>query len=158
MSDFMMIENLMKQLFSRDYQFALATTNNLEIHNRFVDTYYENNAFYIVTYGASKKVQDILVNDQVALTCRKLYSFQGKAVHLGHPLNEANQVIRNQLIHVFKDWYFEHNDELDPQMCYIKIDLIKGFFHLDGIGYSVDFINQTVEQFPFLPSINYTEE
>lgn len=158
MSDFYVIERLMKQLFSRDYQFALATSNHNEVHNRFVDTYYENNAFYIVTYGTSKKVQDILVNDQVALTCRKLYSFQGKAVHLGHPLKEDNELIRNQLIHVFKDWYFQHNNELDPLMCYIKIDITKAFFHLDGIGYSVDFINRSVEQFPFFPSINYTEE
>ena len=36
-------------LFARDYQFALATSNNNIPAVRFIDTFYNNRAFYIVT-------------------------------------------------------------------------------------------------------------
>lgn len=50
-----------KELFAKDWQFALATANHNIPSVRFVDTYFDNNSFYIVTYANSKKVTDIEV-------------------------------------------------------------------------------------------------
>lgn len=151
------IEKINK-LFGRDYQFALATMNDKEPSVRFVDTYWDGRAFYIVTNKQSRKVSDINTNPSVSLTCRRLHSFEGTAVDIGHPLLEENRAIREKLTEAFRDWYFVHNNENDANMCYLEIEPTLGFFHQNGVGYRVDFLQKTVESFPFEPSIRYTEE
>lgn len=139
---------VMNELFARDYQFALATSHNNIPSARFVDTYFDDGCFYIVTYAKSRKVLELEQNENVAL-CNNLYRFQGVAHNLGHPLKPQNSKIREKLISAFEPWYFKHNDENDENMCYIKIDLLNGFFYRDGIGYKVDFKARYAEEFPF---------
>ena len=139
---------VLSELFGRDYQFSLATTKDNKPSVRVVDTYYEEGIFWIVTYATSNKVKEIDANADVAL-CDQFYSFKGKAYNVGHPLKEENRKIREKLIKVFQPWYFEHNDENDDNMCYVKVDLTEGFFYKDGIGYKVNFIDKSVEKFPF---------
>lgn len=148
--------NVLEKLFQKDTQFALATAKENIPSLRIVDVYYEEGAFYIVTYGKSRKVQEIRENPDVAL-CKNLHSFQGQARDIGHPLAEENQEIRKHLIHAFKPWYFEHNNEADQEMCYVKVELTNGFFYDQGIGYQVDFINKVVESFPFTCDIMVLE-
>ncbi|MDW2799315.1 hypothetical protein RZO55_17210 [Clostridium boliviensis] len=50
---------VLETLFARDYQFALATSNDSIPAVRFIDTFYDSGAFYIVTYGKSQKVKEI---------------------------------------------------------------------------------------------------
>ena len=138
----------LEELFGRDYQFALATSKENVPSVRVVDTYYEDGAFYIVTYAKSQKVIEMQGNDKVAL-CKKLYRFSGTAHMLGHPLKDENKIIRSKLIEAFSSWYFEHNNENDENMCYVKIEIDSGFFYKDGIGYKVDFQTKTAEEFPF---------
>jgi len=148
----------MKLLFQRDYQFALATICDNKPTVRFVDTYFDGSAFFVVTYAKSQKVMDISKNPHVALTCRQLHSFNGIATNVGHPLNPENKIIRKQLISVFEDWYFKHNNEDDDNMCYLRIVPISGFFHYNGIGYNINFAEQTATSEPFVPTIVYTED
>ena len=136
-------------LFARDYQFALATSNNNIPSVRFIDTFYNNRAFYIVTYGKSDKVKEIEQNPVVSLS-KDLYRFTGIARNIGHPLLPKNLKIREKLIKVFEPWYFAHNNENDENMCYIRVDLNRGLFYKDGTGYKVDFENKTAEKFPFI--------
>ena len=143
---------ILSDLFGRDYQFSLATVKDNKPSLRVVDTYYENGEFWLVTHSQSNKVKDIENNSNVAL-CNYLYSFKGNAYNEGHPLNEENKKIRQQLMKVFKPWYFAHYKESDKNMCYIKIKLTEGFFFRDGEGYKVDFVNKTSEAFPFVPDI-----
>jgi len=140
--------HVMCELFAKDYQFAMATVNGNTPSVRFVDTFYDEGSFYVVTYSSSQKVHDLEGNNQVAL-CNKLYRFNGKAYNIGHPLLPDNREIREKLIVVFKPWYFAHNNENDENMCYIRIDLNKGFFYKDGIGYKLNFQMKEAEQFPF---------
>ncbi|MDD3383899.1 MAG: pyridoxamine 5'-phosphate oxidase family protein [Bacilli bacterium] len=140
--------SVLKELFARDYQFSLATSKNDVPSIRVVDAYYEDESFWIVTYGDSKKVSEITGNPNVAL-CHNLFSFKGKAYNVGHPLEKENLAIREKLIKVFEKWYFHHNNESNNKTCYIRIGLTSGFFYKDGIGYKVDFINKSVETFPF---------
>ncbi|MBS4537291.1 pyridoxamine 5'-phosphate oxidase family protein [Clostridium sp. D2Q-11] len=139
---------VMNQLFSKDYQFALATTNNNIPSVRFIDTYYDKGCFYIVTYANSKKVKELEINENVSL-CNNLYSFSGLAYNIGHPLKSQNSEIREKLIIAFEPWYFKHNNENDENMCYVKVELMQGFFYKDGTGYQVDFKAQKADEFPF---------
>jgi len=139
---------VMAYLFGKDYQFALATSKNNTPSVRFVDTFYQDQTFYLVTNRNSQKVQEILVNPKVALTNR-LYRFSGEAEVLGHPKDPNLSDLRATLSTVFSDWYFEHNDEEDPNMCYVKINLVEGFFYHDKVGYKVNFMDKTVENIPF---------
>lgn len=140
--------NILEELFARDYQFALATSNDNIPSVRFVDTFYDDCAFYIVTYAKSKKVKEIEKNPEISM-CNKLYRFSGIARNIGHPLLEENHAIRQKLIKVFEPWYFAHNDENDENMCYVKIELKQGFFYKEDIGYKVDFEERNAEEFPF---------
>jgi Uncharacterized stress protein (general stress protein 26) len=139
---------VLKELFAKDYQFALATSKDNIPSVRFIDTFYDNGAFYIVSYAKSQKVKEIEDNPEISM-CNKLYRFSGKAYNIGHPLLEVNQEIREKLIKVFEPWYFAHNNESDENMCYVKIELKQGFFYKDGHGYKVDFENEQAEEFPF---------
>ena len=140
---------VLETLFARDYQFALATSNNNIPAVRFIDTFYDNGAFYIVTYGKSDKVKEIEHNPIVSLS-KDLYRFTGFARNIGHPLLKENLKIREKLIKIFESWYFAHNNENDEDMCYIKVDLNQGLFYKDGTGYKVNFENKTAEKFPFI--------
>ena len=139
---------LMNELFARDYQFSLATSNDNIPSVRFVDTFYDNNSFYIVTYAKSNKVREIENNPNVSI-CNKLYRFNGVAYNIGHPLKSHNSEIRKKIIAVFEPWYFKHNDESDESMCYVKIELKNGFIYKDGLGYKVDFETKKADEFPF---------
>lgn len=143
---------VLTELFSCDDQFTLATSKENVPSARVVDIYYKEGAFWIVTYGLSRKVQEIQSNPHVAL-CKNFHSFCGRAYNVGHPLAEPNKEIREELIRVFEPWYFAHNNEQDENMCYVKVELTSGFFHKEGIGYKVDFENKTAETFPFAPEI-----
>lgn len=146
---------VLSDLFGKDFTFVLATANEDVPSARVVDTYYENGIFWIVTYAKSNKMKDIENNPHVAL-CNNFHAFKGKAHNAGHPLRAENKDIREKLIKVFEPWYFAHNNEGDEYMCYVKVEPVSGFFHKDGTGYRVDFIEKTAEEFPFAPDIVMT--
>ena len=149
--------SITKEFFQKDYQFAMATTANNIPSLRFVDTYFYDGAFYILTYENTNKVKEITVNPQVALCSRKGYSFSGKAVNIGHPLLQENSEIRSKLIAAFEQFYFKHYNENDS-ICILKIILENGFVYKDGIGYKIDFANKTAFAEPFTFNTVLTEE
>lgn len=137
---------VMEELFAKDCIFAFATSKDNIPSARYLDTYYENEAFYIVTYTTLEKVKEIELNPHVAL-CHMGYRFTGIAKNIGHPLAPENQAIREKLIKEFEPWYFAHNDEDHKEMCYIKVDLINGslMFDTDPTVYKIDFKNKKAE-------------
>ncbi|MDF2543371.1 MAG: pyridoxamine 5-phosphate oxidase [Herbinix sp.] len=140
--------DIMNELFAKDYQFALATAKDNVPTVRFIDTFYDNGSFYVVTYSLSQKVQELMLNSNVSL-CNNLYRFKGKALNIGHPLSNENKEIREKLIKAFEPWYFKHNNEDDENMCYVKIEPQDGFIYKDGFGYKIDFLLKEAVQFPF---------
>lgn len=148
MSTYEKAMQVMEEMFAKDYQFAMATARDNQPSVRFVDTFFHEGSFFVVTNAKSQKVQELEINSKVALSNR-LYRFSGKAYNLGHPLQPENQEIRSKLIKAFEPWYFPHNDENDENMCYVEIVLVEGFFYRDGIGYQVNFREKTAEAFPF---------
>lgn len=84
---------IMAELFSKDCVFALATTSGNKPSVRMIDTYYEDGAFYVVTYAHSAKVKELEANEKVAL-CNQAYRFDGTTHNMGHPLKSENSAIR----------------------------------------------------------------
>lgn len=148
MSDYEKAMTVMRELFSKDCQFALATAENNRPSVRVVDTYFDQGSFYVVTYMTSQKVKELGNNRYVSL-CKQCYRFNGTARVIGHPLEPHNKEIREKLTEAFAPWYFEHNNENDSGMCYIKIEPSDGFFYKDGSGYKVNFLTKEAEEFPF---------
>lgn len=140
----------LRQRFGRDRQFALATCRDNVPTLRTVDAYYEDGGLWIVTYAASRKVQDILENPRVAL-CHAFDGLTGRAEVMGHPLEARNREIRQTLIRVFEPWYFAHNNEQDANMCYVRVALQSGFILGEGVAYRVDFEAKSAEEIPFTP-------
>lgn len=139
---------VLDELFQKDCIFAFATCKDTQPSLRILDTYYEDGAFYIVTYALSNKVKELMDNPNCAL-CYQNYKFQGTAQNIGHPLEEKNKEIREKLIKVFEPWYFAHNNEQDKNMCYVKFVPKNGFFYKDGTGYIVDFTKKEASTIPF---------
>ena len=73
--------------------------------------------------------------------------FQGEAFNIGHPLKEENKEIRELLTVAFSNWYFAHNDETDPKMCYIQVKINTASVQFNKIGYNVDFETKEVIRF-----------
>ena len=148
--------NTMTELFASDRQFAFATAKDNVPTVRMIDTYYDSGAFYVVTYKKSRKVQEIEHNPNVSL-CKDCYRFDGRAYEIGHPLLPQNKDIREKLMKAFEPWYFKHNNEQDEFMCYVKVELDKGFCYKDGAGYQIDFNLKEAETFPFQYEIVMTD-
>ena len=140
--------DLLTRIFGKDMTLPLATSNDDVPTIRFVDAYFYIDSFYIVTHQDSLKMKQIMINENVSL-CYRLHNFIGKAINRGHPLEENNKEIRELLIEEFSSWYFEHNNEEDPKMCYLQIKLKKAFTYGNKLGYRIDFEKENAEKIPF---------
>ena len=66
-------ERIMKERFGKDTVIALATADEGVPYVRNVNAYYEEGAFYVVTYGLSDKMQQIGRNPSVAVAGGLVY-------------------------------------------------------------------------------------
>ncbi len=60
-------EKIMIERFGKDTVIALATVEKEVPYVRYVNAYYENGAFYIITYALSNKMKHIENNSAVAI-------------------------------------------------------------------------------------------
>ena len=60
-------EKIMIDRFGRDTIIALSTVKDDMPYVRYVNAYYENGAFYIITYALSNKMKHIEKNPTVAI-------------------------------------------------------------------------------------------
>lgn len=97
------VEKLMKERFGKDSVIALATIDNNLPHVRYVDAYYENGAFYIITYALSNKMKHIKDNPVVAIA-GEWFTAHGKGINLGYFGKTENQKIAEKLKIAFAGW------------------------------------------------------
>lgn len=113
---------------------------------RIVDAYYEDGAFYTVTYATSGKMRQIAQNPEVAV-CVIVDSFtaDGIAENLGWVCDEKNARMMTKLRTIFSAWYTEANNDEDPNTCLMRIRLTKGLWNdaHKGIKNEIDFIGRT---------------
>lgn len=136
--------NIMAERFGKDTLIAIATTDGEVLHNRIVDAYYEDGAFYISTNALSNKAQQIESNPKVAVCAIDWFSGHGNGRNLGWVLDPQNAEIRLKLREAFV-WYDDVNNEQDKNCCILEIRLADGMLIKDhhAVRYQIDFTNQS---------------
>jgi general stress protein 26 len=128
--------------FGCDTLLSLATIDGDRPAVRIVNSYYEEGAFYVVTYGLSNKMKQI-GNNAVVAVCGEWFTAHGIGENIGHPREERNVALMKKLRNVFSAWYDNgHTNENDPNTCILRIHLMDAVLFNQGTKYEIDFVNQ----------------
>lgn len=132
-------EQIMLERFGKDSLIALATTENGKPFVRNVDSFYEDGAFYVLTYGKSNKMRQIAENPNVAIA-GDWFTANGKGINLGYFGKKENEWIANKMQVVFAEWINNgHNNFEDENTCILEIELTDGLLLSHGTRYEIDF-------------------
>lgn len=130
---------LMDERFGHDTLIALATVDGDSPAVRTVNAYYEDGAFYTVTYALSGKMRQIAVNPKVAI-CGDWFTAQGNAESMGHILLPENAGMADKLRAAFAEWYTNgHTNEADTNTIILRLRLKDGVLFHHGTRYEIDF-------------------
>jgi len=134
---------VMDERFGHDMLISVATAENNRPSVRVVDGFYEDGAFYAVTYALSNKMKQIESNPEAAV-CGEWFTAHGIGENLGHVRDERNADIMAKLRTVFAEWYDNgHVDENDPNTCVLRIRLTDGVLFKEGTKFEIDFVKMT---------------
>ena len=140
---------LMIERFSKDSLITIATMDGSQVSARMVDAYYEDSAFYVVTYALSNKMKQIAANPEVAVCGIDWFTGHGTGENLGWVREEKNAAMMEKLRKAFAAWYSNgHVNEDDKNTCLLCIRLKDGIV-IDNDKkygewqYKVDFTNKT---------------
>ena len=119
-------EQIMIERFGRDTIIALATTENEMPYVRYVNAYYENGAFYIITHALSNKMQHIKADPVVAIA-GEWFTAHGNGIRLGYFGKIENGMIAEKLKKVFTEWIDNgHTDFDDENTIILRVELTDG--------------------------------
>lgn len=129
----------MNERFSKDNVIALATVAGDIPAVRYVNAYYENGAFYVITYALSNKMKQIIKNPNVSIA-GDWFTAHGKGVNLGYFGKEDNKDIAETLKTAFAEWIDNgHNNFADENTIILCIQLTDGVLFSHGTRYDIDF-------------------
>lgn len=132
-------QEIMVERFGKDNVIALATTENDIPYVRSVNAFYEDKAFYVITYGLSNKMKQIEKNPIVAIA-GEWFTAHGKGVNLGYFGKPENAEIAKKLQVAFAEWIDNgHNNFSDENTCILCIKLTEGLLLSHGTRYDIDF-------------------
>ncbi len=130
---------IMDERFGMDNVISLATSVDNMPYVRYVNAYYENGAFYVITYAHSNKMKQIEKNPTVALA-GDWFTANGKGVSLGWFGKEENKEMAKKLRKVFAEWIDNgHNNFADENTIILCIQLEQGVLFSHGTRYGIDF-------------------
>ena len=128
-------EKIMIERFGKDSVIAVATVENDVPYVRYINAYYENGAFYIITYALSNKMKQLEKNPNVAIA-GDWFTAHGKGVNLGYFGKEENRLIAEKLKTVFAEWIDNgHNNFEDENTIILCIELTDGLLLSHGTRY-----------------------
>ena len=128
-------EKIMLERFGKDSVIALATTESGVPYVRNVNAYYENGAFYIITYALSNKIRHIENNPTVAIS-GEWFTAHGKGINLGYFGKADNYIIAEKLKIAFAEWIDNgHNNFDDENTIILCIELTDGLLLSHGTRY-----------------------
>ena len=134
---------ILTERFNRDTLLSVATMEEGRPFVRIVNAYFEDGAFYTVTYALSNKMRQIKANPEVAV-CGEWFTAHGIGENLGYVRDEQNTAIMAKLRETFAAWYDNgHTNEDDPNTCILRVRLTGGVLFSHGTKYELDFVNQT---------------
>lgn len=132
-------KKLMDERFGHDSIIALATVEGDIPQVRYVNGYYKDGAFYVITYGLSNKMQQLAKNPNIAIA-GDWFTAHGKGVNLGYFGKEENIEIAEKLKKAFAEWIDNgHNNFSDVNTCILCIKLTDGVLFSHGTRYDIDF-------------------
>lgn len=128
-------EAIMKERFEKDTVIALATAEDGIPYVRNVNAYYEDGAFYIITYALSNKMKQLEKNP-VAAIAGEWFTAHGKGVNLGWFGKKENREVAGKLRDAFHEWIDNgHNDFDDENTIILCIELTDGLLLSHGTRY-----------------------
>lgn len=132
-------KQIMNERFGRDNIIALATSENNVPYVRGVNAFYEDGAFYVITYALSDKMKQIAKNPAVALS-GEWFTAHGTAENMGWFRKPENAPLAEKLRGAFSDWIDNgHNNFEDENVIILKIKLTYGVLFSHGTRYDIDF-------------------
>lgn len=132
-------EKILAERFGSDSLIALATSVNNTPYVRNVNAFYEDGAFYVLTYALSDKMKQIAKNPVVAIS-GEWFTAHGMGVDLGSFSSVGNKALAEKMRSVFSQWIDnEHNDLEDKNTIILKIELTDGILMSHGTRYEIDF-------------------
>lgn len=130
---------ILAERFGHDTLLSLATMDCNRPTVRIVNSYYEDGAFYTVTYALSNKMKHIGKNPEIAI-CGEWFTAHGIGENLGWVRDERNAEIMSKLRTAFAQWYDNgHTNESDPNTCLLRVRLTDGVLFHNGTKYEIDF-------------------
>lgn len=132
-------KKIMIERFGKDSIIALATLENGIPFVRNVNGFYEDGAFYVITYALSNKMKQIEKNPNVAIS-GDWFTAHGKGINLGYFGKPENNHIAQKLRSAFESWIDNgHNNFADENTCILCIRLTDGVLFSHGTRYDIDF-------------------
>ena len=129
-------ESLLSERFGKDTVVALATIENDAPRVRYVNAYYENGAFYIITYALSDKLRQLEKNPSAAIA-GEWFTAQGRVENLGWFGSRENREIADKLRTAFAAWIDNgHNDFNDKNTVILRVELTGGLLMSHGRRYT----------------------
>ena len=117
------MEKRMQARFGKDNIMALATVDMGEPQVRYVNAYYEDGAFYVITYALSNKMKQIALHERVALA-GEWFTGRGVGESLGYVGKVENQTLTQKLRQAFSSWIDNgHTNFADENTCILRIRL-----------------------------------
>ncbi len=133
------VEAILLERFGKDSIIALATTLDDVPYVRNVNAFYDDGAFYVLTYGLSNKMRQIEHNPTVAIA-GDWFTAHGKGTNLGYFGKTENASIAKKMKAVFSEWIDNgHNNFDDVNTCILCIELTNGLLLSHGTRYEIDF-------------------
>lgn len=128
-------EKIMVERFGKDTIIALASIENGIPYVRNVNAYYENGAFYIITYALSDKMKHIGKSPVVAIA-GDWFTAHGKGINLGYFGKKENEAIAKKLKTAFAEWIDNgHNNFEDENTIILRVELTDGLLLSHGTRY-----------------------
>ena len=135
-------ERLMTERFGKDTVIALATTEDGVPYVRYVNAFYEDEAFYIITHALSGKMKQLGKNPAAAIA-GEWFTAQGTGINLGYFGKQENREIAEKLRKAFAAWIDNgHNDFADENTCILCVRLSDGVLLSHGERYEIDFTKE----------------
>lgn len=132
-------EKIMNERFGKDNVISLATCIDNMPAVRYVNAFYDNNAFYVLTYALSNKMKHIGNNPNVAIA-GDWFTAKGKGENLGYFGKEENVAVANKMKNIFSEWINNgHNNFEDENTIILKITLTEGVLFSQGTRYDIKF-------------------
>lgn len=130
-------EEIMTERFGKNTVIALATLDNHIPCVRYVNAFYENGAFYIITHALSNKMKQIEDCPVVGIA-GEWFTGHGKGISLGYFGNEENSWIAGKLKKAFAEWIDNgHTDFDDENTIILCLELTDGKLLSHGKKYEL---------------------